>query len=171
MRGILKQSASALQKPELENTVHPSGRHFPHTAAALRAPDICIRIMTSPAALKELAREMLTTLCNKHEWDSPFVQKHMSPSFSAMHLDRPPTANREEFLGMISTAMKAMPDFHAEIKDIIAEVDQETGKGKVWVFSRMTGFPDGKTQESVDMMEWQGDIFMRGKDVQRAVEN
>ncbi|EKG20547.1 hypothetical protein MPH_02074 [Macrophomina phaseolina MS6] len=112
--------------------------------------------MTTATALKELAREMLTTLCNKHEWDSPFIQQHMSPSFSATHLDRPSTTSRDEFLGMISKAMAAMPDFHAEIKDMVAEVDTETRRGKVWVFSRMTGFPDGKVQESVDMMEWQG---------------
>ncbi|KAL1618525.1 hypothetical protein SLS54_007253 [Diplodia seriata] len=126
--------------------------------------------MTSAAALKDLAREMVTTLCNKRDYDSPFIQQHVSPSFCATHLNKPSTTNRAEFITMLSTAMTKMPTFHAEIKDVVAEVDEESGKGKAWVFSRMSGFPDGKVQESVDMLEWQGDVAVRGKDIQMVVE-
>ncbi|KAK0647462.1 hypothetical protein DIS24_g7721 [Lasiodiplodia hormozganensis] len=126
--------------------------------------------MASATALKDLAREMMTTLCNKRDYDSPFIQQHVSPSFCATHLNKPSTSNRDEFITMLSTAMTKMPNFRLDIKDVIAEVDEESGKGKVWVFSRMSGFPDGKVQESVDMMEWQGDVAMRGKDIQMVVE-
>lgn len=124
---------------------------------------------TSLATVKQLAREMVDNLCNTRDYTSPFIQKHISPAFSATH-NGVPSADRADFLATIGKAMQAMPDFHVEVLDIVAEVDEASGKAKVWVFSKMSGFPGGKLAESVDMMEWDGDVCVRGKDVQRIFE-
>lgn len=122
----------------------------------------------TPARLKSLARQMVATLCNTHDYASPFLTAHMSPAFSAVHDGGAPSADRAAFLAQIGGAMAKMPGFHAEVLDVVAEAG-EGGRAKVWVFSRMSGFPGGVVKESVDMMEWEGEVLVRGRDVQRTV--
>lgn len=126
--------------------------------------------MTYATTLKQLFKDMLIDLCNTRDFDSPFITNHLSPGFAATHADAPPTASCEEFLSKWQKIMTFMPDFFIEIPDIIAKVNEEGKKRKMWVLGRMSGLPGGRVQESVEMMEWEGEVCISNKDVQRLVK-
>lgn len=61
--------------------------------------------------------------------------------------------------------INAPSDFHAEIIDAVAEGN------KVWVFSKVKGYPGGAEKDTVDMMTFtdEGKLLWT-KDVQRVAE-
>ncbi|KAK7709076.1 hypothetical protein SLS57_008801 [Botryosphaeria dothidea] len=127
--------------------------------------------MTSAAKIKTFSKEILIGLCNTCNFTSPLFQKHVCPTFAAIHSDNPPSATWDDFLAKWQKTLTFMPDFHIDIVGAVAEVDEDTQKGKVWVFSKMNGLPGGKTQDSVDMMDWARGICVRSKDVQQIIES
>ncbi|KAH8691459.1 hypothetical protein BGW36DRAFT_465202 [Talaromyces proteolyticus] len=125
-------------------------------------------------SLKEIAKSIYPSITNKPRPESlvdlPIVQKYLSPDFRIYHDSKPfgDGGGRDAFLNLWSKFLTAVPDLHMEIVDAIAEVDDaERGNGRVWLYSRITGFPDGKEKEGVDMMTFENGVFVESRDVQR----
>lgn len=118
--------------------------------------------------LKSRAKTIMEGLVNDHSDPTfPKLAPLIDASAVFTHSDWPGN-ERDALFKFLSGLTAEMPRFHVEIKDMIAEFD-ETG-GQVWIFSRITGGPEGDEVDSVDMMVFndQG-ILIRSKDVQRAI--
>lgn len=118
--------------------------------------------------LKGRATYLMQEFCNNHsDFTFPQLLPLIHPDFTATHDDWP--ANKwDQFTSTLGGIIKEMPDFHCEVKDVIAEMDQQGG-GRAWVFSRITGHPGGQV-DSVDMMTFDKEGRIVGtKDVQRSV--
>ncbi|KAH7048406.1 hypothetical protein B0J12DRAFT_700276 [Macrophomina phaseolina] len=120
--------------------------------------------MPSAPEIKKLSLEIFDALI-KGNFDSPLAKKHLSPNFVSKHADEPETTTLQEFITKWQTAI--VPSMKVEVLDSVAEVEGD--KGKVWIYSRLSGVPGVQFVDSVDIMEWSGDVCVSTKDVQRVV--
>jgi len=123
------------------------------------------------AALKSIARASLEALCNEPR-NFTLSRFMLADTVEIQHDSHPPTTDPDVFTTNFQEILKIIPDFHMQIKDIIAEVDESgVGGGRVWVFSRITGIQSKMQVDSVDMMtiNSQGKV-VKSKDVQRKLE-
>ncbi|KAJ9610299.1 hypothetical protein H2200_005076 [Cladophialophora chaetospira] len=123
---------------------------------------------TTPAALRARATAILTDLCIKKNFDA--MPTLMAPNVQVIHDDDPPLIGRDEFISHWKQALTYLPGFNIEIGDQVAEVNEESGGGKVWSLSKVNGLPGGKQKETVDMLEIDSEgKVVKIKDVQREI--
>ena len=119
--------------------------------------------MAAPKDLKAHAIELLNIWCNEKDIGKGIPYLH--PSVTQIHDDEPPIQGADTFVARWKEFLKFVPDFKMDIKDVIQEGN------RVWIFSRISGLPDGVVKDSVDMTVFDEDgKLLHTKDVQRVVE-
>lgn len=124
--------------------------------------------LSSPAALRAIAKGFLAELTSA-TYSRAAVEPYLSASaLRITHDSFPSVTSRAAFLDGWDKAPAAMPEFHMELIDAVAEVDSATGAGgKVWIFSKISGAADGE-RDSMDMMRInEGGLIVESRDVQR----
>jgi len=97
---------------------------------------------------------MMLERCNNLVGDKGTIA-YVAPSFRATHDGLPTATCRRHFIDSLKRHLKTMPDFHLEVLNSSSEVDEERGKGTVFVFFRLTGVGNHLERESVAVMQWE----------------
>jgi hypothetical protein len=125
---------------------------------------------TTPAALKAIARTCFVSLCNAPR-DLTLGRSFLAPNFSITHDSNPPSTDPDEFIRNWEKLQGIMPNFHWDIIDMVAEVNETGAGGKVWVYAKVTGRIDCLEVDTVDMMtiNEEGKV-VESRDVQRVTK-
>lgn len=111
--------------------------------------------------LKAHAIAALDEICNKRDFEK--ATTYLDPDMIQYH-DDSTIKGAETFINTFKQILQHVPDFHLKVIDAVVEGN------KVWVFSKISGLPNGDVKDSVDMLHFndEGKLVM-AKDVQRSV--
>ncbi|KZF25492.1 hypothetical protein L228DRAFT_77670 [Xylona heveae TC161] len=116
--------------------------------------------VSTPEELRARAVKIMQLLFNKKDLETVSFFIHEQSEF--YHDDRPPVFGRAAFLAGWEKACKFMPDFQLDIINSVVD-----GR-RVWLFSEISGLPNGVKKDSIDMMTFdETGLLIRSKDVQR----
>lgn len=120
-------------------------------------------------ALRARGREILDIILVRK--DTQAMCSVLSKELICLHDDDEPLVGSETLIQRWLVVLKHVPDMTYDIREVIAQLNDDKPGGKVWAFSRVSGLPGGVKKDSVDMLQIDGHgraVFM--KDVQRVVE-
>lgn len=80
----------------------------------------------------------------------------MLPNFSGSEVDdyRHTVTVRDGSIEFVTGYLDENPNFHTEVSQINAEVDEKLGDAKVWISRIDTGLTEGKPRECVMLLTW-----------------
>ena len=121
----------------------------------------------SPFAFKQRCFTFLYILCN--DKDLKRAATYLAPNCVLVHEDGAPVDGPENFISAWGKNLRAMPEYHKDMKDMVVEMDQtQNGSACVWVYSQISGMKPGVVRDSIDMMRFTAEgLFLYSKDVQR----
>ena len=115
----------------------------------------------SSDTVKTQSLHFLELIGNKRDIITAAILIH--PVCQFIHDDEPPKS-RDSFLEFWPKMMARAPHFHVEVRDIIVQ------DNRAWVFSKITGRPDGTSCDDIHMFEFDSDgKCLKSQGVQRVI--
>ena len=104
------------------------------------------------ALTREFAEALNTKDCSSPIWDHLTTDVHSSHDAGNESIS---TSSQEELIEKMRRVMDSFPDYHTEVLDVSAEVNETTGSAKAWMLRTCNGFPDGLRRETVCQLTWE----------------
>ena len=103
--------------------------------------------------LKRNSEAICNETLNNRNFESPSLA-YLAPEVLAIHETTPISTGREILIENLRSMMERMPDYHADILNSTAAVNERKGTAAVYLHLFLTGMPDGIRRESVNVLDW-----------------
>ena len=90
---------------------------------------------------------------NNRNFESPWLD-YLAPDVIAIHETTPISRGRERLIENLRSMIEQMPEYHADILNSTATVNERRGTAVVYIHLFLTGMPDGIRRESVNVLDW-----------------
>ena len=111
-------------------------------------------VLSTEDYLKGNSEAICNETLNNRNFNSPWLD-YLAPDVVAIHEATAVVQGRERLITNLRELLQTMPDYHADILNTTAIVNERKGTATVYLHLFLSGMPDGIRRESVNVLAWQ----------------
>ena len=111
-------------------------------------------VLSTEDYLKRNSEAICNEILNNRNFHSPWLD-YLAPDVVAIHETTSVVQGRKQLVDNLREMLQTMPDYHADIVNTTATVDERKGSATVYLHLFLSGMPDGIRRESVNVLAWE----------------